>query len=117
MNKKALEKEEFNKTAGHPLQTWEWGEFRANAGNEVVRFDFGQITVHKIPKTKYKVGAFIKGPKPTQKMLNELKKYAKENNLIFIKMEPNIPVSIDSQPITHNSKTDLTKLLRGNGGR
>jgi len=43
------EKEAFNKAAGHPLQSWEWGEFRKEAGNEVVRFSFGQVTLHKIP--------------------------------------------------------------------
>jgi len=82
------EKEAFNKAAGHPLQSWEWGEFRKEAGNEVVRFSFGQVTLHKIPGINYKVGAFIKGPTPTAKMLYELKDFAKKNYLIFIKLEP-----------------------------
>ncbi len=86
------DKEEFNKVSTHPLQSWEWGEFRGKSGNEVVRFPFGQITLHKIPGTKYKVGAFIKGPMPTQKMIEELKGFAKEKNLIFIKLEPNYVV-------------------------
>jgi len=90
--RQAIEKETFNKTSAHPLQSWEWGEFRENAGNEVVRFPFGQVTLHKIPGTKYKVGAFIKGPMPTQEMLDELKGFAKEKNLIFIKLEPNYVV-------------------------
>lgn len=92
----------FNKVASHPLQTWEWGEFRKAAGNEVVRFPFGQITLHKIftlpklgeggPFTPYKVGAFIKGPMPTQAMLTELKALGKKHNAIFIKLEPNYVV-------------------------
>ena len=98
-----VSKDRFNKTSTHPLQSWEWGEFRKAAGNEVIRLSFGparqswskattggQVTLHKIPKTKYKVGAFIKGPKPTKTMINELKRLAREENLIFIKMEPNI---------------------------
>lgn len=75
--------------ANHPLQTWEWGEFRKKTGNEVIRFPFGQLTLHKIPKTKYKVGIFVKGPKPTKKILEELKRLGKKENLIFIKLEPN----------------------------
>lgn len=84
------QKSAFNKAAGHPLQSWEWGEFRKKTSNEVVRFPFGQVTLHKIPFTEYKVGAFIKGPKPTGKMLRELKNLAKEKNLISIKLEPNV---------------------------
>jgi len=80
----------FNNSAGHPLQSWEWGEFRKSTGNEVVRFPFGQLALHKIPKTKYKIGAFIKGPTPTKKIISELIKLAKRENLLFIKLEPNI---------------------------
>ncbi len=86
----AITKEKFNQKASHPLQTWEWGEFRKAAGNEVVRFDFGQITVHRLRPTNYSIGAFIKGPKPTKKMLDELKAYAQKNKIIFIKLEPNV---------------------------
>lgn len=85
-----MTKETFNKTASHPLQSWEWGEFRKRAGNELVRFPFGQITLHKIPFTPFKVAAFEKGPAPTSKMLEELKKLAREENLVFIKLEPNV---------------------------
>ena len=94
----------FNKTASHPLQSWEWGEFREKTGNEIIRFPNYQLTLHKIPLTKYKIGALIKGPAPTQKMLNELKKLAKEENLIFIKLEPNVP-----------KDERLKKLLKDNG--
>ncbi len=85
-----VNKSSFNKNATHPLQSWEWGEFRKKTGNEVFRFPFGQLTLHKIPKTKYKAGAFIKGLKPTKPMIKDLKKLAKKENLIFIKLEPNI---------------------------
>src|SRR3989344_1837371 len=92
--KKVTEKDKvsFNEASIHPLQSWEWGEFREKAGNEVVRFSFGQVTLHKIQGTKYKIGAFIKGPMPTQEMVDELKGFAKRENLIFIKLEPNYVV-------------------------
>jgi len=72
------------------LQTWEWGEFRNEMGNEIVRFEFGQVLLHSIPGMEYKVGSFVKGPKPTTAMLNKLKTLAKEKHLIFTKFEPNI---------------------------
>ncbi len=84
------EKDKFNKLANHPLQSWEWGEFRRLWGNEVMRLPFGQLTLHKIPKLPYKIGMFIKGPTPTAKMISELKDFGKKNNLIFIKLEPNV---------------------------
>lgn len=85
-----MDREELNKIATHPLQTWEWGEFRKKWGNEVVRTQSGQLTLHKIPFTPFRVGMFIKGPKPTKGMLEELKKLSKERNLLFIKLEPNV---------------------------
>lgn len=85
MSKKAL-----NKIATHPLQTSYWADFRSEWGNEIIQTIYGILTAHKIPKTKYKIGAFIKGPKPTATVLKDLKKIAAENNLISIKLEPNI---------------------------
>lgn len=99
-----MNKAEFNQLATHPLQTWEWGEFRKAWGNVVVRFPFGQITLHKLPLTNYKIGVFEKGPAPTKEMLSTLKKYARENKVIFIRLEPNI------------EKNDrMVKLLKENG--
>ena len=94
-------KEMFNKASIHPLQSWEWGEFRKVWGNEVVRTLFGQIIFSKIPHTKFTIGTFIKGPKPTREMLIHLKKLAKVENAIFVKLEPNVPIAIRN---TQNEK-------------
>ena len=102
-----INKNTFNKKANHPLQTWEWGEFRKAWGNKVERFDFGQITIHKIPFIPFKVGVFVKGPQPTKQMIRQLKDYAKENNLVFVKLEPSIVP-------TKSSRTKLIKLLKEN---
>ncbi len=80
----------LNSVATHPLQTWAWGEFRKAWGNEVVRFTFGQITIHKLYFLPLKVAIFDKGPNPTKEMLSELKDYAQKNNILFIKLEPNV---------------------------
>ena len=85
-----MDKDKFNQVAPHPLQSWEWGEFREKWGNQVIRLPFGQLTLHRIPFTPYKIGMFIKGPTPTKQMLDELKDLAKKENLIFIKLEPNV---------------------------
>lgn len=74
----------------HPLQTNEWANFRKEWGNEVLNTNLGVITLHKIPLTKYKIGVFEKGPKPTDETVKELIDLGKGKNIIFIKLEPNI---------------------------
>jgi lipid II:glycine glycyltransferase (peptidoglycan interpeptide bridge formation enzyme) len=79
----------LDKIATHPLQTSFWEEFRREWGNGVVETKYGILTLHKIPYTKFKIAMFEKGPAPTKSMLSDLKKIGRENNLIFIKLEPN----------------------------
>lgn len=107
------EKEQFNKMAVHPLQCWEWGEFRRNSGNGVIRFvnahkktiiDSYQLLLHGLPVSKYKIGTLIKCPKPTKELFPFLKKIAKENNLIFIKIEPSVAFSDTGVKNTLNNK-------------
>jgi len=96
--------ESFNKLAPHPLQTWEWGEFRKSVGNRIIRLgiykgkglkEIIQITFSKIPLTNLTVGTFIRGGIPKKTILRKLREVAKEENAIFIKLEPNIPTSIE----------------------
>lgn len=49
-----------------------------------------QITIHKIPHTPWNVGYLPKGPMPTKEQVEVLGKVAKENNCIFIKVEPKV---------------------------
>jgi lipid II:glycine glycyltransferase (peptidoglycan interpeptide bridge formation enzyme) len=112
------EKSKFNKKANHPVQSWEWGEFRKATGNEIVRLDFGQITLHKIPLLPYKIGVFVKCPKPTKKFFSTLKNLAKEHSLIFIRLEPSTPIVIrdikNKNRIETNDKEKLLKVLKEN---
>jgi len=81
----------INKTNNsHPLQTKAWGNFRKAWGNTVQQFSFGIITIHKIPFTNFKIGIFEKGPLPTKELLEELKRFGRQENIIFIKLEPNV---------------------------
>lgn len=90
-------RDEWNRLARHPLQSWEWGEFRAKTGVKVVRYGIFrgeklvepiEITIHPIPHTGFTVGYLPKGYLPTSQQTNILAKVAKEYNCIFIKVEP-----------------------------
>jgi lipid II:glycine glycyltransferase (peptidoglycan interpeptide bridge formation enzyme) len=93
------EKEEFNSFVTHPLQSFEWGEFRKKTGIKVIRKGFYdsknlrqvfQLTIHGIPHTSWNIGYLPKGTIPTKELISELKKIGKDNNCIFIQLEPNI---------------------------
>ena len=83
-------KNDFNKISTHPLQSWEWGEFREAWGNKVERLLNFQIIFSKVPFTNLKIGTVIRGPKITKKDVNEVRVVAKKENSIFVKFEPNI---------------------------
>jgi lipid II:glycine glycyltransferase (peptidoglycan interpeptide bridge formation enzyme) len=94
------QKSALNKVALHPLQSWDWGEFRQKAGNKVVRLgvfkldklvESIQVIFSLIPHTNFKIGTVLKGPIPTKEILHALKKLGKEENAIFIKLEPASP--------------------------
>ncbi len=93
------EKEAFNTYATHPLQAFEWGEFRQKTGVGVIRKGLSrngklleciQLTIHRIPRTPFTIGYFPKGNMPTQETITELIRIGKENNCIFIQLEPNV---------------------------
>lgn len=88
----------FNTVISHPLQTYEWGQFREKTGVKVIRRGFFekdklvagfQLTIHKIPKTPWTIGYLPKGTMPTKELLQELKKIGKEEKCVFIQLEPN----------------------------
>lgn len=95
----------------HPLQTKEWAEFRREWGNEIIETKYGIITAHKVPLTPYKIGIFEKGPEPTAAMLQYLKEIGKKNNLIFIKLEPNVENSNSLIQLFNNSGAIKGKTL------
>ncbi len=81
----------WNKGIGHPLQTWEWGEFRKENGNKVSRINGDhkyQIIWSQIPHSKYYFGTILKSPIPTKDDLDLLKEAAQKMNGIGIRMEP-----------------------------
>ncbi len=96
----------WNRGVSHPLQAWEWGEFRAATGLKVVRVEGMQITIHPIPHTPWAVGYYPKGSEPSFKQVEVLKKVARDNNCIFIKCEPKVEINSESIKL----KEDLKKM-------
>ena len=113
---------EFNRLATHPLQSFEWGEFRKKTNVKVVRrgiFEENklitpvQVTIHPVPKTRFNVGYYPKGPMPDDNQIKLLRAIGEENDCIMIKMEPNIGSKIsEDKPNTHAWKTIEDFLLK-----
>lgn len=112
----AADRSVFNQTAGHPLQAYEWGEFRELSGIKVVSkgvFEGKKLvlpilaTIHRLPKTSLKIGYFPKGPRPDEVQLQILKQIGQENNCIYIKLEPNVE--------KNNTWQEVDKLLKDRG--
>lgn len=89
----------YNFFVNHPLQSYEWGEFRKKTGMSVIRrgqfsgntfSNSYQITIHKTPSFPYSIGYFPKGQLPSEELLRELEKTGKNNKLSFIQLEPNV---------------------------
>lgn len=93
------ERVQYDKVVSHVIQSWEWGEFRARLGLPLLRYGLYekgklktafQLTLHKIPFTKYFVGYLPKGPEPNKALADALQRIGRENRCAFIKVEPNV---------------------------
>lgn len=106
---KLEDKKAYDSVVNHPLQTYEWGEFREKTGVKVIRrgvYDGEKLvagfslTIHKIPKTPWTIGYLPKGDFPTDLIIGELKKIGKQENCIFIQLEPNIKKGKNNKPLS-----------------
>lgn len=118
-------KKEYNAVVTHPLQSYEWGEFRKKTGVKVLRrgllkdgklIDGFTLTLHKIPKTKFMIGYLPKGNGPTKEVIAELKRIGKEEGAIMIQLEPNVlksatPKTKELRPSFHPLFTRFTFVL------
>lgn len=95
-----IQQKEWNSTINHPVQSWEWGEFRKKTGLPVVRFLTGtlkkpsgwQLTIHKIPYTPWTIGYLPKCNMPDRETIEELVRIGKEYNCLYIQIEPNTEI-------------------------
>lgn len=116
MNAKQISSDQklsYNAVIGHPLQSYEWGEFRKKSGVKVIRRGFFdrnklisgfQLTIHKIPRTNFTIGYLPKGDFPTKELIHELQQIGKEEKCIFIQLEPNVRVENRELRIENNLK-------------
>lgn len=100
------EKERYNQVIGHPLQSYEWGEFRKKMGLPVVRlgiFEGGklvagfQFTTHQAPLLGIKVGYLPKCSKLNKNILSAIKTASASVGCTFLKIEPSVEVSISQE--------------------
>lgn len=115
------EREAYNRVVNHPLQSWEWGEFRKTTGIAIERLGFyenGQLTAglqvsfHPIPLFGKTAGYLPKGFQPDEDQLAALTKLGQQHNALFIKLEPDV-----SQPVTsaETGHSGLRKFLTDHG--
>jgi len=120
------EKEIYNSVISHPLQSWQWGEFKKRTGMRVIRlgvFEKGkiiggfQILFRSISKLSLSVGQLLKCPLPDGEVVGALKELAEEQKAIFIKVEPDYVVrrwdnfkGKVQKPPAEDKKIDLTKI-------
>lgn len=100
------DREAQNAVVDHPLQSYEWGEFRKETGVKVERiglFSGGvlkkafQLTFHKIPQTNFYLAYMPKAYPPDGDQLVAIEQLGKKNNAIFIKLEPDVYRPVASQ--------------------
>jgi len=118
------DKAAFNKLASHPLQSFEWGEFRKLTGVKVVRkgvFEKNklvsgiQATIHPLPKINWNIGYFPKGRMPDEHQLEVLRQIGKKNKCIFIKLEPDVGATIEKHQIQLSAEKAIEEFLRKEG--
>lgn len=111
----------FNKVAVHPIQSWEWGDFRIAQGHKITRIGFYedeklksvyQISFHKIPYTKFTIGHLAQCDLITKEVVEKLKEIGKENNAIFVKIEPSI-ILTEEKRIEEEKKEKEMGLVEG----
>lgn len=119
------EKDRYNSVVHHPLQSWEWGEFRRNTGLKVERLGFFtngelekaiQVTFHPIPLLGGTAGYFPKSFMPDEEQISALKQLGEKQRATFIKMEPNISHPVDS-PSAFKQIDDFLQLNNAVPGR
>ncbi len=119
------EKKLFNKVANHPLQAYQWGEFRKKTGVQVERLGFFvngkldstmQVTFHKVPFLNRFVGYYPKGPTPNEDQMAALNQLAKKYNAIYIKLEPNVKKPLE-QARTENETVKFLQKFQTEEGR
>lgn len=103
---------DYNAVVTHPLQSFEWGEFRKKTGLRVIRraryigkkmIDGYTMTLHPVPLLKTTIGYIPKCTTPTSTMLEDVAKIGKAHKTTFVQIEPNV--------LAEEGKVEIEKLI------
>ena len=120
------DKNNFNNQVNHPMQSWEWGDFKKSLGNEVVRLGFYengqminalQLTIHKVPILNKKIAYVPRGFLPDKDQLEGLKNLASKHNIMFAKIEPNVFKKVGATDSAFEVLDSSIKENKGKNGR
>ncbi len=98
---KENQRQSFNESVDHILQSWEWGEFRLKEGKIVTRLSLKpktgpakgyQLTFHHIPALNVTIGYMPRCHLPTKEVLDYLVTIGRDVKATFIKIEPAWPI-------------------------
>lgn len=115
------EKDLYNRIVTHPLQSWEWGEFKKLNGQQIERVGFFeggklmsafQVSFHQVPGGNT-VGYLPKGPMPDEEQLKSLQQLAAKHKAIFVKIEPNVMIKAGSK---NSGFATIDKFINERGG-
>jgi len=124
---------EFNNWVKHPLQSWQWGDFKSLYSFKTVRlarFDSSnniveaiQILFRKLPIVPFTIGFIPKSHIPSPELMQEIKDIAKAKKAIFIKFEPEIVIKkwqnfkgkLSEEPIEEKDAKDNIHRLESQG--
>ncbi|HBC72351.1 MAG: FemAB family protein [Candidatus Amesbacteria bacterium GW2011_GWB1_47_19] len=82
-------KDEWNEGVTHPLQSWEWGEFRAKR-QPVSRIEGFLIVWTKVPYTPFTFGYIPMGRAPNEIEIEKIREEGRKMRAIGIRIEPNL---------------------------
>ena len=77
--------------AMHPVQSKEWGEFRAKAGNKISWVQDLLVVWSRIPKTPWYFGTLLKSRMPKPEDIKRLRDEAIKIGGVGIRIEPDLP--------------------------
>ena len=111
-------KQAFDAAVGHPIQSWDWGEFKKAFGAVPERIGFFengklvrgvQVIFSRLPKTPFTAGYCAKGFLPDNSQIDIFKELAKKHRAVFIKAEPDFCRPVPEQAPVGAEHTKNTK--------
>ncbi len=110
------------------LQSWDWGNFKSRWGWRPTRLLWltgsgtplaaAQILRRAIPKTPWSMIYIPRGPilnyadlSLTQRVLKDIEAHARQNNALFIKLDPDVPIGFEPTDTTIHPQGKTVKAL------